>query len=355
MDVTRIIELQRALLQADGIWNDPVACQTLEDLLRTDRLYEVGPNDRADGLSVMSRSMGTGLADGIAATFHGYDTSGFSTFVDPYASFLHRVLRSAGAGAFHDAPLFDPAARENTEVHAKALNPNQIDRQMAASTPLSVGEAMLIAGYGHADVPDEGSSEFQWLKLLEPAFTAGRKLRAELQRYEAEWVQTMDAMPVALLVFDVAGTLMHRNHRFHSLAAKHPGLEDCQAAAAHLAAQLMPGSRRNRYMAEAPLNVTSAVALPSGQVQLSAAQAPWPHGDPICLVSVEITLSVEDYALTPREKEVAKLLAQGQQDKQIARALDISLHTARRHVERVLSKTGCQNRTEAALKLGGVR
>ncbi|WP_229884174.1 helix-turn-helix transcriptional regulator [Roseobacter sp. MH60115] len=355
MDVTRIIELQRALLQAGGVWNDPEACRTLEDLLRTDRLYEVGPNDTADGIAVMSRSMGTGLADGIAATFHGYDTGGFSTFVDPYASFLHRVLRSAGAGAFHDGPLFDPAARENTEVHAKALNPNQIDRQMAASTPLSVGEGMLIAGYGHVDVPGEGSSEFKWLKLLEPAFTAGRKLRAELQRYKAEWVQAMDAMPVALLVFDAAGTLMHRNHCFDALAATQAGLEDCQTSAAQLVARVLPGSRRDQYMAEAPLNVVSLVSLPDCQVRLSAAQAPWPHGDPICLVSVEVISRGEHYVLTPRETEVAKLLAEGHQDKQIARDLDISLHTARRHVERVLSKTGCRNRTEAALKLRGLR
>ncbi len=50
-------------------------------------------------------------------------------------------------------------------------------------------------------------------------------------------------------------------------------------------------------------------------------------------------------ALTPRETEVSALISQGLPDKEIARQLDISLHTARRHVERVLSKTGCKNRT----------
>ncbi|MEM1075857.1 MAG: LuxR C-terminal-related transcriptional regulator [Pseudomonadota bacterium] len=309
----------------------------------------------ADDIAVLSRSMGAGLSDGISATFHGYDTGGFSTFVDPYASFLHWVLRSAGAGAFHDAPLFDPAARENTEVHAKALNPNKIDRQMAASTPLSVGEGMLIAGYGHLEVPGEESSEFKWLKMLEPAFTAGRKLRAELQRYKAEWTQAMDAMPVALLIFDAQGTLIHRNRRFSKLITVHQGLEGCQIPAKQLVARVMPGNRRNRYMAAAPLNVVSVVTLSCGEVQLSAAQAPWPYGDPICIVSVEVKATNVAYALTSRETEVASFLAQGFQDKQIARALDISPHTVRRHVEHVLSKTGCRNRTEAALKLRSLR
>ena len=103
------------------------------------------------------------------------------------------------------------------------------------------------------------------------------------------------------------------------------------------------------------MNVTSAVTLSCGQVKLSAAQAPWPHGDPICLVSVEVLPSSGDYALTRREAEVAQLIAEGQQDKQIARDLDISIHTARRHVERILFKMGCRNRTEAALKLRGMR
>ncbi|MFL4469980.1 response regulator transcription factor [Tateyamaria armeniaca] len=351
MDVTRIIDLQRALLQPDGLWEDAAACDTLETLLRTDKLYEVGPDGQGSAIAVASRSMSSSLATGIADTFHGYDADGFSTFVDPYASFLHRVLRSAGAGAFHDAPLFDPEQREATVVHAQALNPNQINRQMAASTPLSVGEGMLIAGYTYGEVPDEASSEFNWLKLLEPAFSAGRKLRAELQRYEAEWALSLDAMPVALIVFDAAGKLLHRNARFEGMAATHPGLEACQNAAARLALDVLRVRRRARYMADAPLNVTSNLSLPCGEVTLSAAQAPWPHGDPICLISIDVKPLVRTFGLTPREGEVAARMADGLQDKQIARDLGISLHTVRRHVERVLSKTGCQNRTEAALKL----
>ena len=351
MDVSRIVDLQRALLQPDGLWDDAEACATLEALLRTDRLYEVGPDGSGNGISVSSRSMSSSLADGISSTFHGYDTQGFSTFVDPYASFLHRVLRSAGAGAFHDAPLFDPEAREATAVHAQALNPNQINRQMVASTPLSVGEGMLIAGYKYADMPGEGSSEFNWLKLLEPAFSAGRKLRAELERYEMEWTLSLDAMPVALMVFDASGKLLHQNRRLQDLLTKWPDLISCRPVATRLAADVAQPQRRARYMGNLPLDVVKTVSLRAGQVRLSASLSPWPHGDPVCLVSIEFAPRQQQFELTPREADVAALLADGLPDKQIARDLEISLHTVRRHVERVLAKTGCHNRTEAALKL----
>ena len=52
--------------------------------------------------------------------------------------------------------------------------------------------------------------------------------------------------------------------------------------------------------------------------------------------------------LTPRQQEVLRLLAQGQQNKEIAAALHISERTAKFHVEAVLRRLGAGNRTEAA-------
>ena len=52
--------------------------------------------------------------------------------------------------------------------------------------------------------------------------------------------------------------------------------------------------------------------------------------------------------LTPREREVAALIARGYSNRQIADALVISPHTAERHVERILAKLGCSSRAEVA-------
>ncbi len=53
--------------------------------------------------------------------------------------------------------------------------------------------------------------------------------------------------------------------------------------------------------------------------------------------------------LTRRELEVLKLLAAGKTNKEIAWLLRITVHTAKKHVSRVLSKLDVSSRMEAAL------
>jgi DNA-binding CsgD family transcriptional regulator len=53
-------------------------------------------------------------------------------------------------------------------------------------------------------------------------------------------------------------------------------------------------------------------------------------------------------ALSPGEVKVIRLLAQGKTNQEIAGELFISQHTVAAHVARILAKTGCKNRTEAA-------
>lgn len=55
-------------------------------------------------------------------------------------------------------------------------------------------------------------------------------------------------------------------------------------------------------------------------------------------------------ALTPREREVLALLAEGLSNKAIADRLSISEHTAKFHVNAVLGKLGVQRRTEAVVR-----
>lgn len=53
--------------------------------------------------------------------------------------------------------------------------------------------------------------------------------------------------------------------------------------------------------------------------------------------------------LTPREREVLQLMAQGLPNKSIARTLQISEHTVKFHVNAILTKLGAQSRTEAVV------
>jgi DNA-binding NarL/FixJ family response regulator len=55
---------------------------------------------------------------------------------------------------------------------------------------------------------------------------------------------------------------------------------------------------------------------------------------------------VPEAALTPREEEVVKLIAEGHSSKEISSALHISLKTVERHRANVLAKLGMRDRTE---------
>lgn len=57
---------------------------------------------------------------------------------------------------------------------------------------------------------------------------------------------------------------------------------------------------------------------------------------------------LDDDPLSAREREVLALLAEGRSNKLIARALDLSLHTVKRHVANILTKLAVDSRTQAA-------
>ena len=54
--------------------------------------------------------------------------------------------------------------------------------------------------------------------------------------------------------------------------------------------------------------------------------------------------------LSPREREVLQLLAQGQTNREIARKLIVSVSTVKIHVEHILAKLNVSDRTQAAVR-----
>lgn len=60
------------------------------------------------------------------------------------------------------------------------------------------------------------------------------------------------------------------------------------------------------------------------------------------------------HGLTPKEIDVARLLAEGRSNAGVAAALCISPHTARHHTERVMSKLRVRSRAEVGPRLRGL-
>jgi NarL family two-component system response regulator LiaR len=82
-------------------------------------------------------------------------------------------------------------------------------------------------------------------------------------------------------------------------------------------------------------------AAAAGQVQLTPKVA--------ARLMQAISAPESPEALTERETEVLRLLAQGQSNKQIAHRLHNTEKTIKTHVSRILSKLGVQSRTQATL------
>jgi DNA-binding NarL/FixJ family response regulator len=69
--------------------------------------------------------------------------------------------------------------------------------------------------------------------------------------------------------------------------------------------------------------------------------------------SHRVSVGARTEALSPREIEVLRLMAEGASNKTIAWRLSISEHTVKFHVNSIFSKMGVSSRTEAVM--GGLR
>ena len=72
--------------------------------------------------------------------------------------------------------------------------------------------------------------------------------------------------------------------------------------------------------------------------------------DPIEPLDDVESVSADSIHLTSRESEVLSLLAEGASNKEIARKLGISVHTAKFHVNSILQKLSTQKRVEAVVR-----
>lgn len=79
----------------------------------------------------------------------------------------------------------------------------------------------------------------------------------------------------------------------------------------------------------------------AAQAELRRRLAAWGNAD----LPVEVV--PPDDPLSAREREVMALLAEGLSNKLIARALDLSMHTVKRHVANILTKLALDSRTQA--------
>jgi len=87
----------------------------------------------------------------------------------------------------------------------------------------------------------------------------------------------------------------------------------------------------------------------SRSARLARTRAPIREPEPRDEMPARVAKTCDLASLTPREREVAALLADGRTNRQIAELLVIERGTVANHVAHILHKLGVSNRTQVAL------
>ena len=207
---------------------------------------------------------------------------------------------------------------------------------------------IIYTADGRQDRFQQGGREALLLQLLQPALQAGS---AVLHHVGAK-AELLDAVHCPIAILDLKGQLLHANESFLGLAGDDSKASPVVQAARRLSIELAnarEGASRNGVAA-------TPWRSPNGQTSLSAVL--WATSGigstPLCVVAAtdhhqsRPAVIEGSWSLTRREAEVATLLARGCANAEVARALDVSAHTARRHTERVLQKLGVHSRAAVA-------
>lgn len=197
------------------------------------------------------------------------------------------------------------------------------------------------------------------ISLLHPALVAGATaVRAigERSRFDL-----FDATGRAIAVLTLDGRLQHMTPRLAALTSN-------SAVGAPLRVELARVARETaRVLRIASIKTGVAPthrAIVGGRSLLLTGSLVCEQtlgATPLCVVVVSTderspsTSPTRGAVLTERERQVATLVARGERNRDIAAALRISEHTARRHTERVLKKLGVRSRAAVAGTLGHVR
>lgn len=175
------------------------------------------------------------------------------------------------------------------------------------------------------------------------------------------YLEMFDSVHQALAVFEPDGAVLFRSHALERIFDVDPRWSRIAAAMEDLARKMAPRGAEPMDGSEPRARTKQAeVSTPRCGYRLWASPVrPSVFGTDGVLVQVERRGGVlpprEDiearFGLTPREAEVALLLAEGLHNRRIAERLSISPHTARRHTEAVLKRLRIGSRAAVAVTL----
>lgn len=232
----------------------------------------------------------------------------------------------------------------------------------------SLDAMMKSVGRVDADAAPQETQRAAMVRVLVPPFKAGVSEWRRLAARRAELAALLDAIPEAVLMYDGSGGLVHANPRAAELfgmpGSTGPGAlvrTEAQRIAWALAAAAQRGEKLSRA-SHGSVTETHREVRAEGRVYrlrgtLASGWMPGNEAGVLVTAAFEMVNPLTDielrsrFGLSAREIEVARLVAAGLSNNEVAEKLGVSYFTARNHVERLLAKLGVGNRSRVGAVL----
>lgn len=207
-----------------------------------------------------------------------------------------------------------------------------------------------------------GERESALMRVVFPALRAGIETQLRWGRLGIDLLQALDCLEHPTAVYEASGKLLHMTGAMQSALTDEPERESLEQAFSLITERLRHAAggsliHQGRLPDCAAVGVSTGLA--SYEVRGSLYRSPLPHCRSLVLVALRRTtpiLRTEDdlrarYGFTRAESRVAVHLVSSRSSAEIARDLCVTVHTVRRHTERILLKAKVRSRTELSHKL----
>ena len=294
------------------------------------------------------------------------DPDGFQAYLDYYHRFdvagaiaLERGLPVSSLLEIHGRDEF-----YSSEYYNDFMRVWDCNHSVGLVTPIDAEPGYAYLGVlrdGYEDPPFDARAR-ALLGFVLPAFRAGVHTHLRLSADRSLLGSVLDASARRLLLCDSRGTAIHASAALERTLTADPERLAIERHLGELAGAVAELASGRTVIVNGALGRTGerVITTARGAYRLSASfageSAPGPAGvmvlvEPLFREPLSDIELRERYRLTAQEARVARAIAAGLRNVEVARSLAISPHTARRHTERVLDKLGVASRTQVAERI----
>lgn len=368
LDVEAISALQQALLSSPGAADVDAWCQCVlrraEALFRADRsLMLVTAGGRCHYVSDTLDREALSAAERRIAGLKPEALRSADAMED--RAWNARRVRNSEVFSLTSACLLVGVAAERLPECEEAMREIGVACGVAARAHVAAGEVLLGVGWSErARAPFTTDAAVELMRVAFPAFKAGAWALAARANPQPDVAHVLDALGESLLVCDSRGHELHRSKRLDDILSADPEREFVLGEMRALGHSLTPRLAHDRGHPRWPVG-TLEVVTAAARYRVRGAFA----GEGLVGHETSVLVALERadrglptaqqlaayHGLTPREAEVALLLARGLSNREIADRLSLSLSTVRHHAEWVFTKLSVHSRKALGLRLMGRR